>query len=146
MNRSCLFCSLLLFLCAFVPTYVFAIDGFPGATWGELRWEIPTKGGEEDAILQGWIRQGVDLKRWSPSTHLYAYGTVRYSWDSKENSWWNDVAPGAGIALDTPLAKQFPITFGVEYVWDRFFVSPHTEQKVILYMNWFGWWDLGKKP
>ena len=124
-----------------VPSVTFAFDGFPGATWGELRFEVPTEG-KLNTIFQGWIRQGIDLKRWSEDTHLSVYGTLRYTWDSQQNTWWNDVAPGAGIAFDTYLGKKFPVTVGVEYLWDRFFVSPHTEQKVILYTNWYGWWDL----
>jgi hypothetical protein len=127
-----------------VPSVTFGLEGFPGSTWGELRLEVP-RTGKEDAILQGWIRQGIDLKRWSDQTHLYVYGTVRYTWDSQQNPWWNDVAPGGGIAFDTNLGKQFPVTWGVEYLWDRFFVEPHTEDKVVLYMNWYGWWDFQKK-
>jgi hypothetical protein len=147
MNRSRLFCLPLFFLCIFVAANAFALEGFPGSTWGELRFETPRRStqGEQDLILQGWIRQGVDLKRWSPNTHLYAYGTVRYTWDSQQNSWWNDVAPGVGIAIDMNLGRQFPFTVGVEYIWDRFFVSPRTEEKIAVYMNWYGWWDLKKK-
>jgi hypothetical protein len=148
MSRFCLLSLLSLVLCVIFAANAFAIDGFPGVTWGELRFETPRRSthGEQDLILQGFIRQGVDLKRWSPDTHLYAYGTVRYTWDSQQNSWWNNVGPGAGIAIDTSLlGRQFPTSIGVEYVWDRYFVSPRTVEKVIVYMNWFGWWDLGKK-
>jgi len=125
-----------------IPSVTLALDnGFPGATWGEFRFQQPTTG-QQDAILQGWIRQGVDLHRYSEDTRLEAYVTVRYTWDSQQNTWYNDIAPGVGIALDTYLGKHFPVTWGVEYLWDRYFVSPHTAQEVVLYMNWYGWWDL----
>jgi hypothetical protein len=148
MKRYSLLSLLLSVLCLFVTANAFALDGFPGSSWGELKLETPRRAvqGEQDLVLQGWIRQGVTLQRWGGDTQLNVYGTVRYTWDSQQNTWWNDVAPGLGLAVDTKLGKQFPMTFGVEYVWDRFFVSPHTEEKVIVYMNWFGWWDLGKKP
>ncbi len=127
-----------------IPSVTFALDGFPGSTWGELRWNLPTTG-KQDLVLQGWVKQGVDLKRWSENTHLYTYVTLRYNWDSQENDWWNKLGPGAGIAVDTSLAKQFPVTCGVEYVSDWFYQSHQTVQTVVLYMNWYGWWDLKKK-
>jgi len=37
------------------------------------------------------------------------------------------------------------LSWGVEYLWDRFYRSAETEQKVVVFMNWYGNWDLKKK-
>jgi hypothetical protein len=140
--RIFVFVSLLSFLVA--PSLAGAVDSFPGSTWGELRWEGPTHG-QGDLILYGWVKQGIELKRWSPDARLSSYVTVRYKWDTQELDWNNYLAPGGGIAFDTYLGKQFPITIGAEYLWERYYKSSTSQQRVVLYMNWYGWWDL-KKP
>ncbi len=144
MKRYSLLVLLSIVLCLIISINAFAFEGFRGSTWGELRWDIP-RHGNSDLLLDGWIRQGVDWVRWENTT-LNTYATLRYKWDSEKFDWNNSIGPGVGIAIDTFTPKGFSASWGVEYLWDRFYESARTEHKVVLYMNWYGWWDLKKKP
>ena len=64
-----------------------------------MRGELP-KDGEENLILMGWTRQGIDWARWGNTT-LNTYVTVRYRLDSERYDWNNSIGPGVGIAFDT---------------------------------------------
>lgn len=144
MNRMAI---LLVFLTVFlfISANTYAIEGFSGSTWGELRYEHLARGeGESDLILRGWVKQGVDWARWGHTT-LNTYLTVRYVWDSEKLDWNNSLGPGAGIEIDTYIPKGPYLSWGVEYLWDRFYRSSETEQKVVVFMNWYGNWDLKKK-
>jgi hypothetical protein len=144
MNRLAI---LLVFLTVFlfISANTYAIEGFSGSTWGELRYEHLTKGeGESDLILRGWIKQGIDWARWEHTT-LNTYLTVRYVYDSEKLDWNNSLGPGAGIEINTYIPKGPYLSWGVEYLWDRFYRSAETEQKVVVFMNWYGNWDLKKK-
>lgn len=116
-----------------------AIEGLRGSTWGDLRWDLPDEG-SDDLILRGWIRQGIDWKRWG-NTLLNTYATVRYATDTRSFDWNNSVGPGIGIGLDT---HQWGIgaTLGIEYLWDRLYESDRTERKTVVYMTWYSSWDL----
>ncbi|MEW6053591.1 MAG: hypothetical protein AB1552_07375 [Nitrospirota bacterium] len=144
MNRSA-FLLVFLFLSFFLSADSHAIEGFSGSTWGELRYEHLARGeGESDVILRGWVKQGIDWARWG-NTKVNTYLTVRYVWDSEKLDWNNSLGPGAGIAIDTYIPKGPYVSWGVEYLWDRFYRSAETEQKVVVFMNWYGNWDLKKK-
>ena len=121
---------------------VWAIEGLRGQTWGEMRQEIP-KDGDSNLLLQGWLRQGVDWAKWDKLT-LNTYATLRYQADSKKLDYNNSVGPGLGISLEVYTPRGAVAALGVEYIWDRFFEADLTDQKVVLYMNWYGWWDLKK--
>lgn len=127
-----------------VPATTSAIEGFRGSTWGEIRWDIPTRDGTSNLLLDGWIKQGVDWARWG-NTSLNTYATIRYGLDTEKLDWNNHIGPGVGIGIDTFSPKGISASWGVEYLWDRYYESGRTEQKVVVYMNWFGWWDLKKK-
>lgn len=144
MNKS-LSAILLLIACLFVPDVVYSIEGFPGSTWGELRWEFPEEeAGQENLILQGWIEQGIDWTKWG-NLRLNTYATIRYKWDSEELDYNNSIGPGIGIALANIWPKGDHIKIGVEYIWDRFYKSHKTEEKAVIFMKWYGWWDLKKR-
>ena len=144
MNRYILIVVFSVLFCLIIPRNALSFEGFRGATWGDLRWDVP-KHGNSDLLLEGWVRQGVDWVRWGDTT-LNTYATVRYRWDTEKYDWNNSIGPGFGIAIDTFNPKGFTAAWGVEYLWDRYYESSRTEHKVILYMGWFGWWDLKKKP
>jgi hypothetical protein len=127
----------------FLPSYTNAIEGFQGSTWGELRWELP-KDGQENLIAYGWIKQGIDWKKWG-NFRLNSYGTLRYRWDTEGLDWNNTFGPGVGTAIDAYNPKGILGTLGIEYIWDRYYESSRMDQKVVLYLNWYGWWDLKKK-
>jgi hypothetical protein len=119
-----------------------AIEGLRGQTWGEMRQEIP-KDGDSNLLLQGWVRQGVDWAKWDGLT-LNTYATLRYHADSRKLDFNNSIGPGLGISLEAYSPKGAVGALGVEYIWDRFFEAEYTDQKVVIYMNWYAWWDLKK--
>jgi hypothetical protein len=118
----------------------FAVVGFRGSTWGDLRQEIP-KNGDSNLLLQGWFKQGVDWAKWGNTT-LNTYATLRYRVDTENLDWNNSVGPGFGVSLEAYSSKGLVASWGIEYLWDRFFQADRTEQKLVFYMGWYGWWDL----
>lgn len=120
----------------------FAIVGFRGSTWGDLRGELP-KEGDSNLLLNGWIKQGVDWTRWGNVT-LNTYATLRYQADTEGLPYNNSVGPGLGISLEAYSPRGAVASLGVEYIWDRYTTFDETAQKVVLYVNWYGWWDLKK--
>lgn len=136
--------TVIAFLFVLAPLTASAIEGFPGSTWGELRQELPIHNGEENLILQGWIEQGIDWHHWG-SVKLNTYATLRYNWDSEGLDWNNSIGPGIGIALNriTPAGNQ--IRFGAEFITERFWKTDRTEEKAIIFVKWFQYWDLKKK-
>jgi hypothetical protein len=124
----------------------FAIVGFRGSTWGDLRAEMP-KVGDNNLLLNGWVKQGVDWTKWGNVT-LNTYATLRYQADTEGLDWNNSVGPGFGISLEAYSPKGIVAALGVEYIWDRYLgldqasSFDETVQKFVVYVNWYGWWDL----
>lgn len=147
MKKSTLLTLCVLFLAAtaFWPPPARAIEGFPGSTWGELRQDFPLDRNDnrDNLYLQGWIEQGIDWKKWG-NLFLNTYATVRYEWDSQGADWNNSIGPGAGIGLSYITPKGDNIKFGCEYIYDQYYRSGETDQKVVLYMRWFTYWNLKK--
>jgi hypothetical protein len=125
-----------------------AIVGFRGSTWGDLRGELP-KDGDSNLLLKGWVRQGVDWTKWGSFT-LNTYATLRYQADTDGLDYNNSVGPGIGVSLEAYSTKGIVAALGVEYIWDRYLglganpLVDENAQKVVLYVNWYGWWDLKK--
>ena len=142
MKRNALLIALMIVCLVMFAGSSRAIIGLRGQTWGELRQEVP-KEGDSNLLLQGWIRQGVDWVKWDKLT-LNTYATLRYRADSEKYDFNNSVGPGLGIALEAYCPKGVVGSLGVEYIWDRFFEADRTDQKVVIYVNWYGWWDLKK--
>jgi len=146
--KKCTLLSICLVLLAaplFCPPSARAIEGFPGSSWGELRQEFPVNrnGNRDNLFLQGWVEQGIDWKRWG-NFYLNTYATVRYKWDSQALDWNNSIGPGAGVGITYISPKGDNIKFGCEYIYDQFYRSGDNEQKVVLYMRWFTYWNLKK--
>ena len=127
----------------FLPAPGLAVEGFRGSTWGEIRYDLPREG-ENDLLLSGWARQGIDWKRWG-DTRLSTFGILRYKWDSEKLDWNNSIGPGVGVGIDSTIRDQAVATFTVEYLWERFPESDRTDEKLLFYVNWYGWWDLRKQ-
>ena len=130
--------------CVAAPGAALAFEGLPGSTWGELRWDFPSRG-SADAILQGWARQGVAWKRWSVGDArlvLQTYATVRYGWDAAGFDWADYVGPGAGVAVDLDIPRMPAATVGAEYIqqWSgrSWSATPYTA----LFLDWFQAWDI----
>ncbi len=117
-----------------------AIVGLRGATWGDLRQEfhddLP-----DNLVLQGWVKQGVDWAEWRHAT-LNTYAALRYRVDTEGYDWNNTVGPALGLSLDLYTTKGLSATAGVEYIWDRYFESDRSDNKLAIYLGWYGWWDL----
>ncbi len=142
MKRTILHGALFILICAaIVPGGVSAFEGLRGATWGQLRYDIP-KEGEENLMMDGWIKQGVDWARWG-NTSLNTYGTIRYKWDTERLDWNNSLGPGVGISIDTYSPRGIIFSIGAEYLWENNTLhSGRTDQRAVVYMSWCGWWDL----
>ncbi|MBN1884324.1 MAG: hypothetical protein JW876_02210 [Candidatus Krumholzibacteriota bacterium] len=126
---------------AALPAGALAIEGFRGATWGDLRWHLPEEG-DDNLVLNGWIRQGIDWAKWGNTT-LNTYGILQYRWDTERLDWNNTFGPGVGIALDTYTMEGLVLSVGAEYIWEsRILGDQEIEQKAVVYMGWYGWWDL----
>ncbi len=119
------------------------ILGLRGATWGELRYEVP-KEGPDNLVLDGWVKQGLDVLKWG-NTSLNTYAKLRYKWDSEGLPWNNVLGPTIGISLDSFVTTGLSGSLGMEYAWeqqDAFRSGGFMDQKFIIYANWYGWWDL----
>lgn len=143
MVKNCSLSVLLIIFCITLPVSVYAVEGFPGHTWGELSWEIPKKNGGQNLTLQGWIEQGIHWVKWG-DVKLNTYASLRYKWDKEKFDWNNKISPGVGVALEVFSVKQLHIRTGVEYLWERFYESGREEQKLFIYCTWYGWWDFKK--
>ena len=142
MKRHAFGIALVLLCLALCSGSAFAIVGFRGSTWGDLRGEMP-KEGDSNLLLNGWLRQGVDWTKWGNVT-LNTYATLRYQADTEGLDYNNSVGPGFGISLEAYSPRGAVASLGVEYIWDRYTTFDETAQKVVVYVNWYGWWDLKK--
>jgi hypothetical protein len=137
-------CAVLLLLTLSIGAVDAPAIGLRGSTWGELRYDIP-KEGEDNLIWDGWIKQGIDWKRWGNTT-LNTYATFRYKLDTQKYGWNNAVGPGLGISLDLYSPKGLIVTMGAEYIWERqLYNNGDYYQKTFIYLNWVGWWDLNRR-
>lgn len=144
MNRNVATIMLSIFLLSCLAGGASAFVGFRGATWGELRYQIPREEGENNLLLDGWIRQGIDLAKWDNTT-LNTYATIRYRWDMEHTNWYNSLGPGVGVAFETFNAKGLVGSIGAEYIWEHFYEIDENDEKVVVFINWYGWWDLMKR-
>jgi hypothetical protein len=141
--KKCIVHLFILLLLMVIPCKVLAVEGYPGHTWGEMYWEIPTTKGQHNLTLQGWVEQGVYWMKWD-NWHLNTYATLHYKWDEEKNDWNNKISPGVGVSMELLSQKQVHLRAGVEYLWERYFESSREEQKVYVYTTWYGWWNLKK--
>lgn len=121
-----------------------AIEGMRGATWGELRYDIP-RDGQENLLLDGWVKQGIDWVKWGDTT-LNTYAKIRYRWDSEGYVWNNLAGPAVGVSLDMYVPAGLSVSVGFEYMWESRFEDDRDafDHLAIAYINWYGWWDLGR--
>ncbi|NJD55318.1 MAG: hypothetical protein FIA94_02815 [Nitrospirae bacterium] len=135
---------LLIVACFVLPSFAHAIESLPGSTWGDLHAEFPDSGGS-NAILEGWIRQGIGWKKWekgSTSFLLNTYLTARYKWDSEGLDWNNYIGPGFGAAIEMSNPHGPLVSWGAEYIHEYDYRSNDENPYTALYMNWYHWWDL----
>lgn len=142
MRRTVSTITLLMILLTCLTGAASAIVGLRGATWGEIRYLIPRDDSDDDnLLLSGWIRQGIDIARWENTT-LNTYGTLRYQLDTEKTDWYNSLGPGVGIALETFNPGGIIGSIGAEYIWEHFYEMDTSDEKIVVFINWYGWWDL----
>lgn len=117
-----------------LPLYANAEIGYSGASWGELRHEAGD--GIDNTLLYGWIDQGIDWTE-KKGFRVSTYGVLRYKLDTRKLWYNNSIAPGLGIAV-----RKRAIKIGAEYIWERYFESDTSENKAVIYINWWTGWDL----
>jgi hypothetical protein len=122
---------------------VSAIEGLPGKTWGELRYDMP-RHMDTNTLLEGWVEQGIHWTSWK-DLKLNTYVAGRYKLDSEDNDWNNSVGPAVGVALERFFPQGLAVRGGLEYYEEHFHNSGRVERKGVLYINWYGWWDLMKR-
>jgi hypothetical protein len=145
MKRHIIF--LISIICLCLPSAVHAVEGLPGSAWGDLHWEVP-KSGDNNVILEGWIRQGIAWEKWQKETtnfQLTTYLTARYKWDQKEFDWDNYLSPGAGISIDMSRPNGPLVSLGLEHLYQMNYRSGTQEGKSALFMNWYHWWNFDNK-
>jgi len=145
MKRNIIF--LISIICLWLPSAVHAVEGLPGSAWGNIYWEVP-KNGDNNLILEGWVRQGVAWEKWQKDTtsfQLTTYLTARYKWDSEKLDWNNYFGSAVGIALDMESAQGTLLSWGIEYVWENNIRTGDHTQRINVFMIWYFWWDLMKK-
>ena len=116
---------------------------------GDLRGEIP-KDGDSNLLLNGWIKQGVDWAKWGNVT-LNTYATLRYQMDTEGLDYNNLRRPrprniSRGVLAEgesSPRSASSISGTGIS-VSTKPRSSTKPAQKVAIYVNWYGWWDLKK--
>ena len=116
------------------PASSYGEVGYSGASWGEVRHEGGD--GESNTLLYGWVDQGIDWVELG-GMKLSTYAILRYSLDTEGLDWNNSLAPGVGVAV-----RRGAVKAGAEVFQERFLESDRTENKAVLYMNWWVGWDL----
>jgi hypothetical protein len=144
-GHTLIICLIIFAASVFGTSSARAIEGYPGSSWGELRQDLPLNKSNthNNLFLQGWIEQGIDWKKWG-NYHLNTYATLRYKWDSYGLDYNNSIGPGAGIGISYISPAGDNIKFGCEYIYDQYFRNGDTDQKIVLYMRWFTYWNLKK--
>lgn len=149
MRRLTILLSLAVLICTFyVPVHGFEVVGFKGSTWGELKYDMPTdpEYANNNLGLTGWTKQGIDWFKLGDNATFNTYVKLHYKWDQEEIDWNNLIGPCVGISIDAYSPKGIVGTVGIEYVWERHFSTDpvYTTEKFMVYLNWYGWWDLKK--
>lgn len=118
------------------PSDVFAIEGYPGATWGRLHSEIDGLNGNG---ATGFINQGID---WVDlyGVRFNTFLEYRYRLRTKNEEFYNAAGPAVGFAL-----KKKEIRIGADYFWERFTDLDRTDRKATVFIEWYVDWDLKKR-
>ena len=115
---------------------------FPGLTWGEIRYPgSHVIDEEDDFIVEGAIEQGVDwvaVPNWGT---FNTYAALDYIADTEELSYNNALTLGVGAKFKRKIGSQWLLQYGIELAHDQRWVTGRSEDAVVLFLNWSGWWD-----
>jgi hypothetical protein len=120
--------------------------GYPGSTWGSLRYPNAAPEEERENLLaEGALEQGVDWAEVGPRMFLNTFASLRYSVDSEKLDFNNKLEPGVGVKLRLLLGDWAQAEVGVKYVVEYRFESDRRGDTAIIFLNWGGWWDLKRR-
>ena len=119
--------------------------GFPGTTWGQLRYPASQFDEETDStLIEGAIEQGVDWLRFSENSVLNTFILVDYTFDSKDLEWNNKIKVAPGAKYKAFVAKNALLEAGVMYRWHHRTKSNRTRSGSVFFLNWSTSWDFGE--
>lgn len=119
--------------------------GFPGTTWGQLRYPASRFDEETgDTLIEGAIEQGIDWVRLSEKSVLNTFVLVDYTFDSKGYEWNNKVKFSPGVKFKAFVAKNSLLEIGAMYRWHHRFKSNRTKSDTVFFLNWSTSWDFGE--
>jgi len=117
--------------------------GFPGSTWGQVRYPSSQEIEEKDnVILEGALEQGVDWFRMTNWSIFNSFFRFEYKFDKENFDFNNKLQPEVGVKAKFPLANWGLIEAGGKYVVDYRFETNRTEQGIVFFLNWAASWNL----
>ncbi|PUB78624.1 MAG: hypothetical protein DBP03_01040 [gamma proteobacterium symbiont of Ctena orbiculata] len=116
--------------------------GYPGSTWGNLRYPSALSEEEkDDLILEGAAEQGIDWSR----TKLGTFNTfldVAYKTDNKDIDWNNSVKLGIGLKLTKQIANNVSLSYGIKHVSERRWINEDIwNHDMTVFMSWWSGWS-----
>jgi hypothetical protein len=118
--------------------------GFPGTTWGQLRYPASQFDEEtSDTLIEGAIEQGIDWVRPSENSFLNTFVLLDYTFDSKGLEWNNKIKFAPGVKFKVFVAKNALLQIGAMYRWHHRTQSNRTRSDPVFFLNWSTSWDFG---
>jgi hypothetical protein len=115
----------------------------PGSTWGGVRFPSSQELLEKDnLILEGAVEQGVDWLRVPGRGTFNTFGRLEFKMDREKFDYNNKLQFEAGLKLRFPLAGLGAVEIGGKYAFDRRNITDRTERGAVVFVNWWGGWDL----
>jgi len=119
--------------------------GFPGTTWGQLRYHASQFDEEtSDTLIEGAIEQGIDWVRLSENSVLNTFVLVDYTFDSKDLEWNNKIKFAPGAKFKAFVAKNALLEIGVMHRWHHRTKSNRTKSGTVFFLSWSTSWDFGE--
>jgi hypothetical protein len=122
-----------------------ALDGYPGTTWGEIRF--PASHTEEESrsiILEGAVEQGIDWARLTDNVSFNTFSRLEYKFDTKNLDWNNKVSIAPGAKFKLKIGNKGLVEIGAKYQWEHRFESGKSRSGTVLFLNWNQAWEFGE--
>jgi len=119
--------------------------GFPGTTWGQLRYPASQFGEEtSDTLIEGSLEQGIDWVRISANSFFNTFVEVDYTFDSKDLEWYNKIKWAPGAKVKAFVARNALLEVGAMYRWQYRTKPNQTKSDPVVFLNWSTSWDFGE--
>jgi len=120
--------------------------GFPGSTWGQVRYPSSQEIEEKDnVIVEGAIEQGVDWFRMTKWSIFNSFFRFEYKFDKEGFDFNNKLQPEVGLKAKFFLANWGLIEAGGKYVLDHRTETNRTEEGIVFFLNWAASWNLKQR-